>query len=406
MHTLNRILTVLLLLVVLVPPATFALISLDEKTVVQESLQQAIDTAANRYQQRTGVEGLHRRSEAEKEALSRELSPLNEQRAALRAEVVRLRRILRTIGEKHDVTLVTAAQTDLLIQSAKARLSRMLKEQYLRHIGDSPSEVGGVLLRAVMHGAAHDPVVQVSADSMTYLRDLVAARKVFDRLADVEEEREEALVAYRAAQAAYDRAEATAARSAAQLDQIKRIMAEVHEQVLKIQGELARIDARIKRRAERDLIEKGLLDPKAGGTAIASGTPRFGWPVYGRISAGFLSPGYKEFFGVPHYAIDIVVGENTPVAVSTDGVVFLVRDGGATGYTYVLIGHRDGYATLYGHLLSTAVIAGQDVDAGQIIGMSGGQPGTRGAGPMTTGPHLHFEVIKGGVHIDPRSVLP
>ena len=133
---------------------------------------------------------------------------------------------------------------------------------------------------------------------------------------------------------------------------------------------------------------------------------QFRWPVYGSVSAGFRNEAYEAYFGVPHHGLDIVVAQSTPVAAAADGVVFLVRDGGDTGYTYVLIGHRGGYATLYGHLSAVQVAAGQDVDAGQIIGLSGGEPGTRGSGPMTTGAHLHFELINMAVNIDPAKVLP
>jgi murein DD-endopeptidase MepM/ murein hydrolase activator NlpD len=87
-------------------------------------------------------------------------------------------------------------------------------------------------------------------------------------------------------------------------------------------------------------------------------------------------------------------------------VVFVVREGGLTGYTYVLIGHASGFATLYGHLSSVLVTPGQTVKAGQAIGLSGGEPGTAGAGPTTTGQHLHFEVIQSGVNINPLTVLP
>ena len=40
------------------------------------------------------------------------------------------------------------------------------------------------------------------------------------------------------------------------------------------------------------------------------------------------------------------------------------------------------------------------------MGISGGEPGTRGAGLLTTGPHVHFEVIQNGVNVDPMTVLP
>jgi murein DD-endopeptidase MepM/ murein hydrolase activator NlpD len=115
---------------------------------------------------------------------------------------------------------------------------------------------------------------------------------------------------------------------------------------------------------------------------------------------------YKKQFGVPHLGEDIVVPQASAVYAAADGIVFLVRDGGLTGYSYILIGHRDGYATLYGHVSQALVAAGQEVTAGQQIALSGGTPGMHGSGPMTTAAHLHFEVIRAGVNIDPKSVLP
>lgn len=132
----------------------------------------------------------------------------------------------------------------------------------------------------------------------------------------------------------------------------------------------------------------------------------FIWPVVGPITAYFFDPSYAAVFGVAHRAIDIGVIQGTAVKAAASGVVYHVKHGGATGYTYVLIGHLKRYATLYGHLSSVSVKAGDVVAQGQIIGRSGGKPGTDGAGPMTTGPHLHFEMMHGKEHVDPRTLLP
>lgn len=132
----------------------------------------------------------------------------------------------------------------------------------------------------------------------------------------------------------------------------------------------------------------------------------FVWPVNGVITAGYLDPDYVNVFRVPHRGMDIAVPQATPVRSVSDGVVFAVKDGGLTGYSYVLIGHRSGYASLYGHVSSMFVKPGDKVSAGQMIALSGGKPGTRGAGYMTTGAHLHLEVTKDGSHVNPLSVLP
>ena len=119
-----------------------------------------------------------------------------------------------------------------------------------------------------------------------------------------------------------------------------------------------------------------------------------------------MNKSYRGFFGVDHQGVDIVVPQGTPVRAAADGVVFLARDGGQTGYSYVLVGHRGGTATLYGHLSQISVVTGQDINHGQVLGLSGGTPGTYGAGPMTTGAHLHLEVIQKGTHVDPLLLLP
>ncbi len=407
MNTLNRILTLLLFCAVLLPPMTFAVISLDDKNKAEESLQQAIDVAVGRYQQRTGVMGLKTRGEQAMVEEGGKLLPLMEQKNELRKKMREQLDIIDFVSEKYGLTIETRDDLAPLIANAKEAVEQNVRQDYMARLLKERSSARDMVLQTILQASAETTSSVLAEKQQRLLRDLVATGKAFDRYETYSTQREEVLKQYWEVQGAYDNAEAIVVRSNTQLEQIKAIMAEVHDQVLKLQGELARIDARLKRKAERELIEKGLLDPKeAGESAAVASKPQFSWPLYGSISAGFLNSSYQQRFGVPHYGMDIVAGEGTPVHTAADGVVFLVRDGGATGYTYVLIGHRGGYATLYGHLLKTSVVAGQDVEVGQAIGVSGGRPGTPGSGPMTTGAHLHFEVIKAGVNIDPKSVLP
>jgi murein DD-endopeptidase MepM/ murein hydrolase activator NlpD len=135
--------------------------------------------------------------------------------------------------------------------------------------------------------------------------------------------------------------------------------------------------------------------------------PRLAWPADpGRgITAYFLDPDYEKVFSVPHYAVDYRLSQGTALTAAAPGVVYKARDNGM-GYSYIMLAHSGGLTTVYGHISRILVREGDLVSAGDLIGMSGGSPGTAGAGYMTTGPHLHFEVYDNGEHRDPLAYLP
>lgn len=131
------------------------------------------------------------------------------------------------------------------------------------------------------------------------------------------------------------------------------------------------------------------------------------WPIdpdFG-ISAYFRDPSYTGVFGVQHQAIDIPAYQGTPIRAAADGVVYSAKDNGY-GYSYIILSHAGGLMTVYGHVNNILVQEGQIVPGGFIIGLSGGMPGTKGAGYMTTGSHLHLEVLLNGQHRDPLDYLP
>lgn len=406
MHFLNRLLTLCILTVIVLPGMSFALVSLDDRQRAERSLDQAYVDIAGQYSKQSGVEALQRRGELQMQEAAVSLDALEDQKSALRSALAKQKDIVRYVEETYNVSLPDKEAVRALIETEKERAVALVRTQYVR-MPVLVSESRSTAVDAVLHASAdrEDARVLLSVQQR-FVRDLVSAQKALWKIETLSQQREEVLDRYWEAQHSFDQAESLVRRSNAQLRHIQRIVEEVHRDVLAMQGELSRIDAQLRRSAQHALVEKGLLSPQEARQAVDQAQPGFLWPVRGKVSAGFHNAAYKNIFGVEHDGMDIVVPQSTPVHSSADGVVYLVRDGGATGYTYILIAHRNGFATLYGHLSSTLVHQGQEVRAGAVIGLSGGKPGTRGAGPMTTGPHLHFEVIHSGVNIDPSAVLP
>lgn len=116
------------------------------------------------------------------------------------------------------------------------------------------------------------------------------------------------------------------------------------------------------------------------------------YPVDDSVQTGYYSnplPGGIITQGLHDgRAIDIGAARGTPIHAPADGVVIIVRNNGGWngGYgNYVVITHDNGTQTLYAHMKSAIVSAGQAVLSGQTIGYVGSTG-------RSTGPHLHFEV--------------
>lgn len=99
-----------------------------------------------------------------------------------------------------------------------------------------------------------------------------------------------------------------------------------------------------------------------------------------------------------HRGIDMPADVGTPVRAVMDGVVEEVGWRGTLG-RYIKIKHAGGFETVYAHNSQIEVKAGEKIREGRIISYSG-------SSGRSTGPHLHFEVIKNGKHVDPEQFLP
>lgn len=107
-----------------------------------------------------------------------------------------------------------------------------------------------------------------------------------------------------------------------------------------------------------------------------------------------------------HTGVDINASQGGSVRAAAAGTIRVVYDGGNSGScSYIEIDHGNGLVTIYAHLSQISVKVGEKVYSGELIGKSGGQPGTSGAGSYSTGAHLHFEVQLNGVPVNPEKYL-
>lgn len=141
---------------------------------------------------------------------------------------------------------------------------------------------------------------------------------------------------------------------------------------------------------------------------LESGSSEIAWPVTkNTITTSFHDPDYpyRKIIG-EHPAIDVRAAQGSTLRAAADGYVARVKFDGTTNYAYIMIIHNDGLSTVYGHVSAVSVTAEQYVKQGDVIGRTGGYPRSIGAGAFTTGAHLHFEVRKNGIPVNPLDYLP
>ncbi len=126
-------------------------------------------------------------------------------------------------------------------------------------------------------------------------------------------------------------------------------------------------------------------------SSAARGTGNFGYPVSGRIT---------QKWWTRHQGIDIAAPKGTPIYAADAGYVsFAGWDREIVSYgNMILINHGNGYITRYAHLSAFIVSAGDSVKKGQLIGRVGSTGNS-------TGPHVHFEIYRNGVRVNPFGYL-
>ena len=132
-----------------------------------------------------------------------------------------------------------------------------------------------------------------------------------------------------------------------------------------------------------------------GGIAAADGA--LCWPLPGHTYISCHFGEVDAFDNAGHRGTDIPAPEGTPILAAHSGTV-LVSGWNDNYGNQVLLDNGAGLSTRYAHMTQAAVTAGEAVTAGQVIGYVGSTGDS-------TGNHLHFEVMQGGIRVDPLSLV-
>ena len=114
-----------------------------------------------------------------------------------------------------------------------------------------------------------------------------------------------------------------------------------------------------------------------------------------RLTSGFgyrIDPLYKTVKF--HAGLDFTAPQGSPIYATADGIVRTAGNLGNGYGNHVIISHGYSYSTLYGHMYRVKAKNGQRIKRGEVIGYVGNTG-------KSTGPHLHYEVIKGTKHLNP-----
>lgn len=219
--------------------------------------------------------------------------------------------------------------------------------------------------------AAREHHEQVKAEYEAYRAELVSKQEV---LSAERELLEEELAATRARLEELQR----------QISESEELLAEMEERWSSLNSEISELEA-----AYSSQHSPGSLAGEGG----------FIWPCGSYYITSRCGNRYHPVTGETkfHSGVDIGAGEGSPIWAAASGTVSLAGWNGGYG-NCVMIDHG-GYTTLYGHLSSISVSAGEGVSQGQNIGAAGSTG-------LATGAHLHFEIRGGGSYLDPENFFP
>ena len=193
--------------------------------------------------------------------------------------------------------------------------------------------------------------------------------------------------------------------------QLEEKVAEIEEleekERIRAEAELRRKQEEERKRKEEERkkkdntsTEKDTSQDTSGGGGNYTGTGSYAWPVpSSRRITSYFGPRKQPKAGAStyHRGIDIGASHGSNIVAIDSGVVIVVSSNWASG-NYIVVSHGNGMQSQYLHCSSIVAKVGDNVSKGQTIAKIGSTG-------VSTGPHLHLDVIKNGTKVNPLSYL-
>ena len=366
---LGRAAIVITLLATLLIPAAGSLAgSKEELEQVEDKLEQVRD----RIDARAGEAGDLR---AENKALDADIKDLRNEVTKLEISISKVESDVRSVQARIDATqaridrveeIATSQAVFLYKSGGTEQLDALLESKSLVELDDR-AELLGVASQEntdvlIEYGRLKATIEDQNRELFAKKEELMAIRDTRKRSMDVLDQ-------------LYERNAANLAKLEKKLDELHHLEGDLQKDEQKLTGEILRAQA-------KDAVVS--LGVSSGG---------FIWPLNGAINSY-----YGPRWGRMHNGLDIDGNTGDAVVATKSGRV--ISAGPYGGYdNAVVINHGGGFASVYAHLSSFAVSAGQDVSTGQIVGAVG-------CTGSCTGDHLHFEIRVNGAARDPLQYLP
>ncbi|MGY1672448.1 M23 family metallopeptidase [Geodermatophilus sp. SYSU D00710] len=346
-------------------------------------------------------------AEATEQALVAEVERVRSQVAAAEEQLQRM-----TVEAEAAADAALVAQAELAAAQQQAELAAAELQAARDAVAQAEDEVVELGREAYMGSGGE------LAGTASVLLDSQGPREVLERAATLDllgDQRAETLEEYELLEAQEAAADAAARAAVEERDAAARAAAETQAAADArlaqaqadydaVAAEKARLDEQL-RAAEVELLRlRGIADAEAAYAAQQAAQQQAAVNVQSSAGGGIapttgrVTSCYGPRWGTMHQGVDIAAPIGTPVYAPDGGVV--LQAGPASGFGQaVYVQHSDGRITLYGHVDTFTVSAGEVVGAGQQIATVGNKG-------QSTGPHLHFEVHEGGLYASRVNPVP